>query len=250
MLGRAGNHPLLARPADAELAGIVHVHAGIEQHLEDALSLGDYEFLPRAGKLDHEPSGLGGLLLGREIFHVDLLARPIRGCGLERLEHRGRSAAIEMRVLRRSGDDGGHIEKFAFALVIEVELRRAHFLQRLQKRHVGARTARVIELPGAAELGEALHHAPDRSDADTARKQNDVSCILHQRKIVARRAYPQRLADAQLVVHVTRAAAARRIALHRDGVAGGIGLRRQQRILPHDPVRQVHIDMGARRIRR
>src|ERR1700736_4438873 len=52
VLGRAGNHPLLARPADAELAGIVHVHAGIEQHLEDVLSLGDYEFLPRAGKLD------------------------------------------------------------------------------------------------------------------------------------------------------------------------------------------------------
>ena len=33
MLGDARNHPLLAGSADAELAGIVDVHAGIEPHL-------------------------------------------------------------------------------------------------------------------------------------------------------------------------------------------------------------------------
>src|SRR5882724_3371762 len=34
VLGDPRNHPLLAGPADAELAGIVDVHAGIEQDLQ------------------------------------------------------------------------------------------------------------------------------------------------------------------------------------------------------------------------
>src|SRR6516225_16110 len=152
VLGDARNHPLLAGTADAELAGIVDVHAGIEQHLQDALAFGNDEFLSRARELDHEAALLVRLLLGGEIFDVDLRARPIRGRGLERFEHRRRSAAIEVRVLRRLGDDRLDVEDIACALVVEMELRRAHGFERLQKGHVGARAAGVIELPRAAEL--------------------------------------------------------------------------------------------------
>src|SRR5207237_623583 len=82
--------PLLAGTADAELAGIIDVHAGIEQHLQDALAFGNDELLARARQLDGEAAGLGCLLLRGEILDVDLLARPIGGGGLERLEHRRR----------------------------------------------------------------------------------------------------------------------------------------------------------------
>ena len=54
MLRRAGDHPLLAGAANPELAGIVDVDAGIEQHLQDALAFGDDEFLSGAGEFDDE----------------------------------------------------------------------------------------------------------------------------------------------------------------------------------------------------
>ena len=155
-----------------------------------------------------------------------------------------------MRILRRLGDDRRHVEELARGLVVEMELRRSHRFERLQKGHVGARTAGVIERPGAAEPFQPLHHAPDRRDADAAGEQHDVLGALHQREIVARRADLERLADAQLVVHVTRAAAAGRIALDADGVGCGIGLGVDQRILPDQPVRQMQVDMRARLIGR
>src|ERR1700682_3325630 len=51
MLGDSGNDPLLAGPADAKLAGIVDIHAGIEQNLQDALAFRDDEFLAGAREL-------------------------------------------------------------------------------------------------------------------------------------------------------------------------------------------------------
>src|SRR5260221_12537897 len=110
-------------------------------HLQDALSIGNDEFLTRARELDHEAAFLVRLLLGGEIFDVDLRARPIRGRGLERLEHRRRSAAIEVRVLRGFADDRLDVEETACAFAVEMELRRAHGFERLWKGHFGAPAA-------------------------------------------------------------------------------------------------------------
>ena len=70
----AGNDAGLAGAADAELAGIVDVDAGIEQHFEHLLALGDEIFLAGARQLDPEAAGAGrrGLVLRREIFDVDV----------------------------------------------------------------------------------------------------------------------------------------------------------------------------------
>ena len=121
----------------------------------------------------------------------------------------------------------------------------AQRLQRFQKGRVCPRAAGVVELPRAAELREPLHHAPDRRDADAAGEQDDVGGVLLQREVVARRADLERLADPQLVVDVARAAAARRIALDADRVGRGIALGIDERILPDDAVREMHVDMGA-----
>ena len=126
-----------------------------------------------------------------------------------------------------------------------MELRRRHRFERLQEGHVGARPRGIIKRPGAAELFQPLHHAPDRRDADAAGEQHDVLGALHQGEIVARRADLERLADPQVVVHVARAAAAGRIALDADGVGCGVGLGVDQGILPDQPVRQMQVDMSA-----
>src|SRR5580693_1751086 len=57
MLRLAREHALLAGPADAELAGIIHVDALIEQDAEYGLALRDEELPPRARKLHDEAAG-------------------------------------------------------------------------------------------------------------------------------------------------------------------------------------------------
>ena len=118
--------------------------------------------------------------------------------------------------------------------------------QRLEKRHVAARPARIIELPRAAEGCELLRHAPDRRDADAAGKQHDVFGVFHEWEIVARRADLDLVADFHLFDDIARAAAAVFIALDADRVAVGIAARRtDQRELPQHSIRQVKVDMRA-----
>src|SRR3984957_4164926 len=50
----AGDHLGLAGAADAELAGIIDVDAGVEQHFEHFLARRDEVFLARFGELDPE----------------------------------------------------------------------------------------------------------------------------------------------------------------------------------------------------
>src|SRR5438270_11539074 len=98
MLRDACDDPLLAGAANAELARIIDIDALIEQYAQDGLALGNEEFLAGARKLDREAALARRLRLGREIFRVNLGARPIRGHGLEDPQHRGRAAAIKMRI--------------------------------------------------------------------------------------------------------------------------------------------------------
>ena len=83
----AGNDASFASAADAELAGIIDVDAGLEQHFENLLALGDEILLARTCKLDPEPAdmGSGAFVLWREIFDVDIAARPVCGRPPQRL---------------------------------------------------------------------------------------------------------------------------------------------------------------------
>src|SRR5580692_743683 len=75
----AGDHLGLAGAADAELAGIIDVDPGIEQHFEHFLARRDEIFLARLGELDPEAAeaiGRRGVFLRREIFDVNIRLRP------------------------------------------------------------------------------------------------------------------------------------------------------------------------------
>src|SRR5262249_26986959 len=197
-----------AGPANPELAGIINVHAFIEQHLEDGTALGDEELLAGARELDREAAFArrGRLLLGREILDVDLPARPIFRRRLEGAEHWGGAAAVEVGVLGRRTDDAGNIEHAARVLIVEMKAHLAHALELVQEGHVAARAATIVERKGSLERREPLHHAPDRRDADAAGQQNRVRGVLPKREVVARRAGLERPAKPQLGMDVTRAA--------------------------------------------
>src|ERR1700719_1895026 len=96
----AGDHFGLASAANAELAGIIDVDAGVEQHFEHFLARRDEIFLPRLGELDPEATEAVfrvRIFLRRKIFDVNVYLRPARRCRLEGFEHRIGGAAVKMR---------------------------------------------------------------------------------------------------------------------------------------------------------
>src|SRR5262249_6609581 len=115
MLGNAGNHPRLASAANAELAGIVDVDAGLIEHFENFLAFGNKVFLAGAREFDPEPAHMGrrSIILRSEIFDVNVDARAACCGRLEGFEHRIRAAAIKMAVLRRPLDCSSEVEKLA-----------------------------------------------------------------------------------------------------------------------------------------
>src|SRR5262245_1823401 len=226
---------------------MINVDAFIEQHFEDGAALRNEELLARARELDREATllDLADVLFGREILDVDLRARPVLGGRLERIEHRGGAAAVEVRLLWRSSHDAGDIEHAARVLVVEMEARTGEVLQLVQERHVGARATAVVQRKGTLTFQEPLHHAADRRDPDAARQQDRVAGILLERKVVARRADLDGPADTQLVVHEAGATAARRVALDRESVSVRLRPGHDQRIAAHMAARQMHVHMGA-----
>ena len=201
-------------------------------------------------QIDREAALLGRFLLGREILDVDLRLRPLGGRDLERAQHRPWPAAIKMRGLRRGVDDRAEVEHLAVVFVVEMKMRLRVGRELVEKRHVGARPAGVIKRPSAAAIDQAPHHAADRCDADAAGDEDDQLGVLHQRKVVARQADLDGLADVEFVMDVARAAAARRVAFDAERVGRRIRVRADQRILPHQAVRQMQVDMRARLERR
>src|SRR5438552_14837998 len=93
------------------------------------------------------------VVLRREIFDVNVAARPACRRRLERFEHWVRAATIKMRVLGRRLDRAREVKKLALSLIVEMQMHRLRieFFQLVEKRHVRAGLARVIDFPGSFE---------------------------------------------------------------------------------------------------
>src|SRR6516162_4831115 len=213
------------------------IDAGFKEHLKNLLALGDEIFLAGTCELYPEAAQMcvGAVVFRREIFNMDVAARPARGCGLKGLEHRIWSAAIKMRVRRCRDDSGSEVQELPACLIVKMQMDRLRieFLQVSEKGHVLARTAGIIELPVSFACRQLLHHAPDRRDADATGDEYDGLGILDQREIVARRADLDLIAGAHFLDDVARAAAACGITLDANDIAIRIGIRRDQRELPN-----------------
>ena len=126
-----------------------------------------------------------------------------------------------MRGRWRLCDYRSEVEHLA-AFVVEIQVHLWALCEAAQKCRLRARTAGIVQRPGrrlCRQHAKALHHAPDRRDADAARDQDRMRGVLSQSEVVAWTRNGYELSDAQLLVHEARAAAAVRIALHRHGVA-------------------------------
>src|SRR5258708_22001326 len=245
MVRFAGQYPGFAGSADPLLARGLYVEAAGTQRFEDRLAGRDRYSKLRARQLDDETT-LDGACDGRgEMFDMHALDRPRRSGCRERVEHGRRAATIEMSLLRRRANNARHIEHAALPLVyMETDMSIAG-QEPVEKGGLAPPPDRIVELPGTRERSQARDHRDDRCDTDAARDEHGVGRRLDERKIVPRSSDLDDPADAKLVMHETRAAAARRLALDAQPIAIAPVLGVGDRILPHQAVRQVQTDMGA-----
>src|SRR5258708_28864399 len=245
MVRFAGQYPGFAGSADPLLARGLYVEAAATQGCEDRLTGRDRYSKLRARQLDDEAT-LDGACDGRgEMFDMHALDRPRRSGRRERVEHARRAARIEMSLPRRRTNNARHIEHVTLLLVgMETDMSIAG-QEPVEKGGLAPPPDRIVELPGTRERSQARDHRDDRCDTDAARDEHGMGRRLDERKIVARPSDLEDRADAKLVMHETRAAAARRLALDAQHVAVALVRGIGDRILPHPAGRQMQIDMGA-----
>ena len=139
---------------------------------------------------------------------------------------------MEVGSARRRVDDGRKIQGLAAVLLVEVECHRSFLCERLDRLHErgGPLRARgVVQLPCSAACRQALQHRVDWCHSDPASDQHATTGRGIGSEIVPGSRHFQGAPDAQLLVEIGRAAAARWISRHADGVAvhftGGIAQR-------------------------
>ena len=172
------------------------------------------------------------------------LARGIQHC----VHEAARAAYVQVRACGRGGEHGGEVEALPGIAVVDVEagaIVKPGRVDPLDERHAIGRARAVVHVERHAGREQSFRHAEDRRDADPAREQQVVRSVGGERKLVARHADPHGIALPDFVVDRARPAAAIGIAQHGDLIAIGVFRVIAQRVLAHEPARQMHVDVGA-----
>src|SRR5450830_623417 len=160
-----------------------------------------------------------------------------------------RAANIDMRVGIGGGD---HLGQFEFLLigaavvVIHHAVGETRFSDAIAESRTLRRTRAIVHGEVRTGGGEALGHAQDGRDADAAGQQQGAFG-LRQRKVIARFADGQHVADFDVAVHGNRTAARVGVAQHTDLIAMAFMRWIAQRILANQAVAVMHVDVGCGR---
>ena len=229
VLGPACQHARLAGAAQAFAAGVVHIDAAVEQHLEDGLVGRDVEAAVLALELHAEAAGRRLGCRGRrrraEPLHVHALIRQALRGAAEGLQHGHRAAAVEVGACGRLPHERREVQPGRAGQAVHDRhhaARCAGWCQRLQRLGEGCAAGRahaVVQRPGPAQPRKPTRHGQHGRDADAAGHQHAQRRGLVERKVVARRGNAQQGAGTHLVVQRRRSAAAGRVAAHADHVA-------------------------------
>ncbi|MNO86806.1 hypothetical protein D3C76_782180 [compost metagenome] len=220
------------------------------QHRNDAVVLTDHVDLTRARHL-HFEGLIGGRVhsLGRKVLEMHPLVPPARRPGAvgDEIDKATRPTHIQMRVGRLCRQHGGQVERLPGITIVVMQVYasgKRGVGDAPTKRHALGRACAIVHLELATAVSQAFGHAQDRRHTD-ATCQQQRALTRYQRKVIARRADPNRLAFLQLRMHCHRATARFRVAQHADDVAMLFAGVIAQRILTHQPGADFHIDMGT-----
>ncbi|CAM2159779.1 hypothetical protein PT2222_60194 [Paraburkholderia tropica] len=253
MIDAAAEHARLTRAAQPFAAAVFDINGGVEQNVEQGLARG-HEQRPAAAREFHRVAGALRALdrrARREAFDMHVRDARVGTRCLERIEHHTRAAAVRMHVLRLTRETRGQIERQAVVFVVEMQQHvAAQRGQFVEKRGLAAAARAIDELHRLPALAQLAIHAQHRCHADAARDQQRRRRRFVEREVVARRADRQRRAAAQFLVQPARTAAALCVVQYADHIAAALFGRVDERIAAREAVRQMHVEMRARRERR
>ena len=241
--GQAGAaDPLLAGHRDLDAVAFQDLdHGLVGRHLEDLATTAD---------LDRKAAVVAAVQRrGGEVFAVQAVFLPALGPGAIQhvLHEAARPADIQMHVVFRRRQDLGGIQG-GVRLLIEMQkypVGEGRVTQALDKGRALAGAGAIMQLEVGAGMGQALGHAQDRGNSDTAGEQQAATCLVGQGEQVARFADAQVCATVDLFVQAPGAAPGRRVLEDADQVAMPFLGVIAQGILADQPVGQVHVDMRA-----
>ncbi|MNH22109.1 hypothetical protein D3C79_819520 [compost metagenome] len=187
---------------------------------EDALLGGDPDAAVAEVQVHGEATvALGAGRCGAEAFDVQAFgAWP--GSGLQGVEHRRWPAGVQVLAIAQGVEQLRGIQ-MAARFVVEVQLHpgRVQCAQGFVERGALPVAGAVHQSPVLVVRLAPAQHRQYRRDADAARHQAIALQVLVQPEVVARQAAGEGVAQAQLLMHETRAAAAIRCQAHADQVA-------------------------------
>ena len=163
----------------------------------------------------------------------------------ESIEHPARTAAIEMRVGRRSRADGLEVQAAAAGNAVIGDFHLVIIRQAIDIGGALRRGGDIMEFPATPKFFETRDHGQHRRNADPATDHHGVAGILHHRKIVFRFRDVEDLADLPFFMDVARSAATVDRMMDGDFIIAANGGIIDQRIAARQAGGKLHVDMCA-----
>jgi len=247
MLDGTAQHLRHAGATHPGAAGVVDLHPGLQQHIQDAAPDRHLQALVAAAQ-HHLEGVLGHIRKPRrciERLEVQILGRQVTAMPLHRLHQSLRATAPQLLARLQTGHESRHIQT-STRLVIAEQL---HLRQRRQfPGESGAQTAAhaIQQTPGFAVALTPLQHRQQRRDADPPGNEAVALSLGIQREQVARRHHLQQVAFAQMRMQPGRATAAAGGQPDTQAVAVAIRGVTTQRVKPAEAIGQAQLDVRPR----
>ena len=236
-----------ALPAYPAPAQVGHLDTGRLQRFEQAVVARHLQTLATARQLDGE--GLARLGCG-EGLPVQAPVRPAVGASqsLEFIEQALRAADVKVTAKRLAGEQAGAVQALAGSGVVAMKALAQAFAQLVGVGVGQAAAVGVMQFERSALRLKLSQIGHEWRDADAPGHQDVMTGLRVQGEQIARRADLQSVADAHLLVQVTRATTRALLQAHGDTVHTGLARIAQQRIgvaqrAPFDG--QHHLHMAA-----
>ncbi len=144
---------------------------------------------------------------------MNMRLRDVPGRGAKGFEHWRGPAAIKMTLCRCGQYYPREIEHFSTVFAVTMDFGKISATDFVKKGELAALAAGIVKFEHRCPGVQPLHHGKDWRDADAAGDQDMVGSAESQRKVIARSADCQRLADFQILENISGATPACRISL-------------------------------------
>lgn len=225
--------------------GVLHVHAFIQQRVQNGLTCGDRDTTTATLQDDLEAPFDCRLACSGEPLEVDLLLRKRRARLNEVIDHSAGPTAVEVRSGRRLRDNATKVHPGTFILKMH-----RHASARIRKKcellgvsRASTMPRRKVQLPVSTQALKPPNHRDHGRDANAATEEHRVRRAFAQREVVHWSGNRKTVPDPGRAMHPQRPSSARRFALNGNHVSMSLMGIVHERVAPHPVFRKIKINV-------